>query len=325
MQFKTTINIPHSVYEISHAERGMLIGSCFTDNIGKRLHERKFHVLVNPLGTVYNPASISNTIDLLVGTKTFDDQQVFFSNDVWQSYYLHTSFSSVNKSEVFEKFCSKKTEYQEKFEKLDYLFLTLGTAWIYELRSSGEIVSNCHKTPASQFKRRKLSVTECVSLLSKSIDVLRAKNPFLQVIFTVSPIRHWKDGAHENQLSKSTLFLAIDELQRMKGNIMYFPAYELLMDELRDYRFYDEDMLHPSKVAVEFIWEKFSETFFSQSTLILNKQINSIQKAIEHRPFNMESDSYKLFVKNQIETCTAIEKNSCISMKEEIQLFKNRL
>ncbi len=296
MQFKTTIDIPHSTFEISHSLKGMSLGSCFSTNIGNSLHNAKFPILVNPLGTIYNPVSIANAIDLLLGTKAFDEQQVFFANGVWQSYYLHTSFSSVTKDEVLRKFHAVKEDFQQNFKSLDYVILTLGTAWVYEQKETKQIVNNCHKTPASQFNRRRLSVEECVSVLKNSIEQLRNENPNLHVIFTVSPIRHWKDGAHENQVSKSTLFLAIEELQNSMQNIFYFPAYELLMDDLRDYRFYADDMLHPSDVAIEYIWEKFSETYFSKETKDVIKRIDSIQKALEHKPFNAESEAYKSFL-----------------------------
>ena len=307
MQFKTTIDIPHSLFEISHAQNGIAIGSCFTTNIGNRLQAAKFPIFVNPLGTVYNPVSVAQTIDLLLGEIPFDEQQIFFANGVWQSYYLHTSFSSVEKQEVLCSFNSVKNTFTKKFQNIEYLILTLGTAWIYELKESGLIVNNCHKTPASQFIRRKLSVDECVSVLETTISRLRKQNPDLQVIFTVSPIRHWKDGAHENQVSKSTLFLAIDELQKSTQNIHYFPAYELLMDDLRDYRFYDDDMLHPSATAIDYIWERFSETYFSAETQSLNQTIEKIQKALAHRPFNAESPEYKSFIEKTKVQCREIE------------------
>lgn len=309
MQFKTTIDIPHALFEISHAQNGMSVGSCFSTNIGNRLHNAKFPILINPLGTIYNPVSIANTIDLLLGTKPFDEQHVFFANGVWQSYYLHTSFSSISKDEVLQKFQAVKAEFQSKFKSLDYVILTLGTSWVYELKDTHQIVNNCHKTPASQFNRRRLSVAECASVLKDAIENLRKSNPNLQVIFTISPIRHWKDGAHENQVSKSTLFLAIEELQNSLQNISYFPAYELLMDDLRDYRFYADDMLHPSDLAIEYIWEKFSETYFSKETKDLIKRIDSIQKALEHKPFNAESEEYKLFLKKTNLEIETLQKN----------------
>lgn len=325
MQFKTTIDVPHSAFEISHAQKGMSVGSCFSTNIGSRLHNAKFPILVNPLGTIYNPVSIANTIDLLLGTKAFDEQQIFFANGVWQSYYLHTSFSSVTKDEVLRKFQAVKEDFQQNFKSLDYVILTLGTAWVYELKSSKQIVNNCHKTPASQFNRRRLSVAECVSVLKHAIEQLRNENPNLHVIFTVSPIRHWKDGAHENQVSKSTLFLAIEELQNSLRNIFYFPAYELLMDDLRDYRFYADDMLHPSDVAIEYIWKKFSETYFSKETKDVIKQIDSIQKALEHKPFNAESEAYKEFLTKQKLLCDDIQTKYHICMREELSDFNSQL
>ena len=326
MQFKTTIDVPHSSFEISHAQKGMAIGSCFTTNIGNRLQSAKFSILVNPLGTVYNPVSIAQTIDLLLGEIPFVEQQIFFANDVWQSYYLHTSFSSVNKQEVLQSFNNVRNEFLKKFQSVDYLFLTLGTAWVYELNETKQIVNNCHKTPASQFTRKKLSVEECSSVLERAIQKLQNSNPNLQVIFTVSPIRHWKDGAHENQVSKATLFLAIDELQKKIKNIGYFPAYELLMDDLRDYRFYDEDMLHPSATAVEYIWETFSKTYFSKETFDLISKIEAIQKAIEHRPFNAESKSYKTFIHNTIEDCETLSKKfPFLDFSQEIAVLQEKL
>ena len=326
MQFKTTIDVPHSSFEISHAHKGMAIGSCFTTNLGNRLQAAKFPIMVNPLGTVYNPVSIAQTIDLLLGEIPFDEQQIFFANDVWQSYYLHTSFSSVEKQDVLLAFNDVRNFFLEKFKNTDYLILTLGTAWIYELKETGQIVNNCHKTPASQFNRRKLSVEECVSILGKSIARLRRKNPDLHVIFTVSPIRHWKDGAHENQVSKSTLFLAIDELQKTMENIGYFPAYELLIDDLRDYRFYDEDMLHPSATAVEYIWETFSKTYFSKETFDLISKIEAIQKAVEHRPFNAQSPSYKTFLQNTIDDCAILSnKYPFLNFSQELAVLRQKL
>ena len=326
MQFKTTIDVPHASFEISHAHKGMAIGSCFTTKIGNRLLAAKFPILVNPLGTVYNPASIAQTIDLLLGEISFDEQQIFFANDVWQSYYLHTSFSSVDKQEVIQSFNKVKNEFLEKFQSIDYLFLTLGTAWVYELNETKQIVNNCHKTPSSQFTRKKLSVEECVTVLEQTIQKLQNINPNLQVIFTVSPIRHWKDGAHENQVSKATLFLAIDSLQKSMRNIGYFPAYELLMDDLRDYRFYDEDMLHPSATAVEYIWETFSKTYFSKETTDLISKIEAIQKAIEHRPFNAQSQSYKTFLQNTIDDCAILSnKYPFFNFSQELAVLRQKL
>lgn len=326
MQFKTTIDVSHASFEISHAHKGMAIGSCFTTNIGNRLLAAKFPILVNPLGTVYNPVSIAQTIDLLLGEISFDEQQIFFANDVWQSYYLHTSFSSVEKQEVIQSFNKVKNEFLEKFQSVDYLFLTLGTAWVYELNETKQIVNNCHKTPSSQFTRKKLSVEECVTVLEREIQKLQNINPNLQVIFTISPIRHWKDGAHENQVSKATLFLAIDSLQKSMRNIGYFPAYELLMDDLRDYRFYDEDMLHPSVTAVEYIWETFSKTYFSKETTDLISKIEAIQKAVEHRPFNAQSQSYKTFLQNTIDDCAILSnKYPFLNFSQELAVLRQKL
>lgn len=308
MQFKTTIDIPHSNFEISHETNGLSIGSCFSTNIGNHLLDAKFPISVNPLGTVYNPVSIANTLDLVLGNETLNEQDVFFANGVWQSYKLHTTFSSTEQTKVLQNFRDIQDEFSHKCSTLDYLIITLGTAWVYELRETKQIVNNCHKTPSTLFNRRRLSVEECVTVLSSVIKRVRLRFPNLHVIFTISPIRHWKDGAHENQLSKSTLFLAIDKLITSIKNIEYFPAYEILMDDLRDYRFYDIDMLHPNQLAIAYIWELFSTTYFSTATQSLIQRIESLKKAVEHRPFNSKSKEYKTFVVKTIQSCDELHK-----------------
>lgn len=319
MKFKTDIEIPHAPFEITHGTCGIFIGSCFTTNIGEKLEKRKFPVLINPTGTVYNPVSITNTIELLLGDISFNERDIFNDNDIWQSYWLHTSFSSIHKEDVMKRFQTTKQNFSTLLPHLDYIFITLGTAWVYILKENGMIVNNCHKSPASYFKRRRLGVEECVNTLQKLIFLIREQRPKTKFIFTVSPIRHWKDGAHENQISKATLLLCIEELQKNNRDILYFPAYEILMDELRDYRFYDNDMLHPNTSAIQYIWETFQKTYFTQETCAVTKKIEDIHKAIEHKPFNENSPQYIQFIEQQILACLHIE-----SQHPEISLQMER-
>ncbi len=326
MQFRTQIHVPKGLFEISHAQRGLLVGSCFTTNVGTHMEITKFPVMVNPLGTVYNPVSIATVVNLLTVKRELTEADVFLANDTWQSFLLHTDFSSHNRDAVFDKCNEKVALFQEKFENLDYAVFTLGTAWVYVLTSTNEIVCNCHKMPADQFRRRRLSVEECVQVLNETVKTLQVLNPNVQILFTVSPIRHWKDGAHENQISKATLLLAIDALQKQCDSVSYFPAYELLMDDLRDYRFYADDMLHPNKQAIDYIWQKLADSYFSEETKVLIPQILSVHKAVEHRPFNEKSLEYVKFVQNTISECIRLEAQyPYLDFTQEIKILEAKL
>lgn len=307
MQFRTQIEVPQCSYQLSHELRGLSLGSCFSATIGNKLLAAKFPISVNPFGTVYNPCSIKNCVDMIVGKRTFSESDVFYENGVWQSFLLHTDFSSIQK-ETIVSHCKTVIADLQNSKSIDYVIITLGTAWIYEFKKTGEVVSNCHKISANHFNRRKLSVVECVSVLQEAIHSLQAINENVHIILTVSPIRHWKDGAHENQLSKATLLLSIEELQKQNKNIHYFPAYELIFDDLRDYRFYSEDMLHPNDVAIQYVWEQFSNTFFSPITKERIQRIERVTKALAHKPFNPESEEYKTFRKKNEAELEAIQK-----------------
>ena len=204
------------------------------------------------------------------------------------------------------------------------MFITLGTSWIYRLRSTGEIVANCHKEPATSFERSRMTVGQTVDTLAQAVNTLSSANPQLKIIFTVSPIRHWKDGAHGNQLSKATLLLAIDELCNIfPRSVSYFPAYELMMDDLRDYRFYAPDMLHPSETAIDYIFEHFSHTFFSDETTTQIKQVSKITTAAAHRPLNAADKAYKEFcLKFLTMTQETQQRIPGIDLRNEIEKFR---
>ena len=326
MKFRTEIQIPASDFKLSHFHRGITIGSCFTTYIGDTLYNAKFPILVNPLGTVYNPVSIAQSLDILTGKRTIEKQDLFFDQGVWQSYLLHSSFSAVTEQEVLHKCNAVQQTFAAQYSPLDYCILSLGTSWVYEYIRTKEIVNNCHKTPALQFTRKRLSVAEIVDVLEQIIADLHHQNPALHIIFTVSPIRHWKDGAYENQISKSALFIAIDDIISRTPNTQYFGAYELLMDDLRDYRYYEQDMLHPNSQAIDYIWNKFSDTYFTKETKELITKITSLRKAIEHRPFNTNSADYSKFIAQHIALCTQLQKEyPWIDLQQEILQLQNNL
>lgn len=298
MNLRTQIDIKKSEVDINHQTKMMMFGSCFSENIGLKLQENKFNVTINPFGILYNPASIAASIYRLILQKEFEPTDLEYHNSVYQSFMHHGSYSSYDANISLEKINNDYLNAVRLLENTNIFLFTFGTAHTFKLKSSEQVVANCHKFTPDTFIRERLSVDAIVSEWSDIINKLLKINPDTKIIFTVSPIRHWKDGAHENVVSKSILHLAIDKLQEVYPNsLLYFPAYEILMDELRDYRFYADDMLHPSSLAVNYIWNKFEETFFSNKTIEVNKQWTRIRKSIYHRPLNGSTDSYNYFLK----------------------------
>lgn len=269
MEFRTPVNITLAPFAIEPRERMLFVGSCFADNIGRRFVDDKFRATVNPYGVMYNPASIMHTVKRWTEELVAADSETSDSgSDVRQA------ISEAPQTAVF----------------------TLGTNHVYILNETGEIVDNCRKRPQRLFTERELSVDECADYLREAVTMLRQINSSVRIIITVSPIRYAKYGFHGSQLSKATLLLAADKLTKEMDNVVYFPAYEIVNDELRDYRFYREDMLHPTDQAVEYIWQRFGETFFSKQTVKFLEEWRPIKAALAHRPFNPEAEEYKKFL-----------------------------
>ncbi|MCF8373955.1 MAG: GSCFA domain-containing protein [Bacteroidales bacterium] len=306
--FRTIVDIPQSENKINHRQGIVLMGSCFSDSIGRKLADYKFPVDINPLGVIYNPASISSSIEILVDKKIFTEEDVSFANERWFSFYHHSDFSNRDKDKCLDLINFGISASHDNLKTADYLFITLGTSWVFKLQKNNRVVSNCHKLPAYEFSRHRLSVEDISSTLQFSLARLHKFNPSLKVIFTVSPIRHWKDGAHGNQLSKAALLLAVERILEMNPYCSYFPSYEIMMDELRDYRFYDADMLHISPVAVDYFFDRFADCYFSSETKYLNQTIEKIVKASKHRAFNPNSDSYIKFLKSKLKDIEVLEK-----------------
>ena len=295
MEFRTRIHIPKAVFSISHADRLMLFGSCFSENIGDKLLNYRFQADVNPFGILYNPLSISRAIKLLlVGKQPVSENDFIFHNEMYHSLMHHGDFSEIDKFECLENIFDRFYPAADFIRETDIFLITFGTAHIYKWKATGEVVGNCHKIPAEKFLRFRLSVDEIVAEWTEIISTIKNKNA--KFIFSVSPIRHWKDGAHENQISKSILHLAIDGLQSRFDDVHYFPAYEILLDELRDYRFFSEDMMHPSSVAINYIWERFSETYFEDKTKRINEEWLHIYRAINHKPMNPKTEAHQKFL-----------------------------
>ena len=296
--FQTKIDIPVSKITISYEDSIMTLGSCFAENIGNKLKTVYFDTDINPFGVLYNPVSVKNSLELLIQNQSFAKDDIFENKSMWQSFAHSSQFSGISEVECLNKINSRLISSGEFLQNTNVMLITFGTAWVFEEKKSGRVVSNCHKLPSGDFERRRLTVTEIVTKYNDLIVTLQSLCPALNIIFSVSPIRHWKDGAHENNISKSILLMAIDELQKQHEQVHYFPAYEILLDELRDYRFYAPDMLHPSEVAVDYIWSRFSETYFTDQTLLLKKRIEQLNADRAHRPFQPDSAEFKKFVEH---------------------------
>lgn len=297
MNLYTPVELPSGLPRLSHADRLMLMGSCFAAEMGARLLDAKFRCDVNPYGVLYNPLSISSALREIEAGKEYGADRLFFFRECWHSPMHHGDFSSPEADETLRRINARLREAHALLPRLDCLLLTFGTAWVYESKETGTVVSNCHKLPEANFTRRKLSVEEIVMDYQALLSEWFLRNPKLKVLFTVSPIRHIRDGLHANNLSKATLLLAIERLQALfPEQVCYFPAYELLLDELRDYRFYAEDMVHPSEVAVRYVWESFSRTCFSEEALNIMAESEHIRKALAHKPFRPDSEGYKCFL-----------------------------
>jgi hypothetical protein len=305
--FRTIVEVPESEFKIDYETASLWIGSCFTENIGARLKELKFSHEINPFGILYNPASINNSLSILIKRRLFTEEDLRNANGLWYSFFHHSGYSHPDRDSCLQMINQSIEKASAALRNAKILFITLGTARAFQLKETGEIVANCHKLPQSFFRNILFDPGEIVKSYQDLIGELAGFNPGLQIVFTVSPVRHWKDGATGNQISKSTLILAIAKLRKMFGNVSYFPAYEIMMDDLRDYRFYDEDMLHVNKQGVDYIWERFAGSFLSGNTLPLVKEIRAIKQATEHRPFNPATLQYRQFLAKILEKITAVE------------------
>lgn len=295
MIFRTEVNPLESKQKIEHKDKIMLIGSCFTQNIGERLINGGFQTDINPFGVIYNPFTISQCLNYILDNKPYTEDDIIEANGYY-SYSHHGSFKGETSKEVLEKINSRINESHLFIKDAKYLILTLGTSWIYTHKKTDRIMGNCHKIPSTEFSKSLLSIETIVNVLSESIEkfIKTTSQTDSKIILTISPIRHSKDGVRENQVSKSLLHVGVEELLKQNSRIDYFPAYEIMMDDLRDYRFYEADMLHPTTQAIDYIWDKFSQTYFSKETLSLRNEFDKLHKLKQHRPFDTKGKDYEM-------------------------------
>lgn len=287
-KFQTEVDIPEFPWKTGYQKSNIFLGSCFTENVGNRMATLKYKVDVNPFGILYNPVSVANALEFLLHKKDFTKEDLIQHDGLWHSFFHHGRFSSADAKHTLKNINDRIETSSQILKKADFLFITFGTAWVYEYLPTRQTVSNCHKIPSKEFRRFRLRVDEISERYEEIIQKIRQANPGIKIIFTVSPIRHWKDGVVENQRSKATLLLAIDQILKSRNNenCGYFPAYEIVMDELRDYRFYAEDMIHLTDVAVKHIWNKFQNALIEKNSIKTSEEVQKILNAVNHKPFN---------------------------------------
>lgn len=295
MELRTKVEIETPYRKISHAEKILFTGSCFADEIGNKMADFLYDAMVNPFGVLFNPASIYAAIIKIMDGGDYSDDIIVENKDVFFSRYHSGKFASLDKKELIKMVNESLYKAREHFLCSSHIVISLGTSWVYRHKQLGTIVANCHKERADNFAREFLSPEETFNLMSEVVRL----NPNKHWIFTISPIRHFKDGAHGNQVSKSALHIAVGNLLETFKNVSYFPAYEIMNDELRDYRFYATDMLHPSEIAVEFIWDKFQENYIMPEESEINKKIGKYIAMTKHRPLFPDGEEFKSFVETR--------------------------
>jgi lysophospholipase L1-like esterase len=300
MQFRTQIPLSKTNNPIDYNSKVISFGSCFAENMAEKFDYFKFQNTTNPFGIIFNPVSIEKIISRVVKQELYTEKDVFFSNERWHSYEVHSDLSNSDREELLETLNKAISETFKHLKEASHIIITYGTSWVYRNIESDEIVANCHKVPQKQFLKELLPVEVIQKSIQNTINLIQTLNPDVNFIFTVSPVRHIKDGFAENQLSKSHLFAGLHQVLKTHNSEFiianYFPSYEIMMDELRDYRFYTEDMLHPNQIAIDYIWKLFGENYISENSIATMQEVDEIQKSLRHRSFNPESEQHQKFL-----------------------------
>lgn len=293
--------------KIVHQDNLFLIGSCFTENIGSKFKQHKFSVLENPNGILFNPVSISKSITSYIQNKQYAKEDLFYENELWNSWEHHTRFSDVDMDVCLNRINASQLQAHQFLKTADWVFITLGSAFVYELENR-VVVANCHKVPTDKFNKKLLNVEEVLAVLDNVIHRIFMLNPTIKIMFTVSPVRHLRDGFVENNRSKAVLIQAVHHLVNKFNKLFYFPAYELVIDDLRDYRFYAEDLVHPNYAATNYVWDKLVDCCIDENTIQLMKQLNEINAAVNHKSFNPTTEAHKKFIDTTINKINTIKK-----------------
>ncbi|MGB2684815.1 MAG: GSCFA domain-containing protein [Olleya sp.] len=300
MNLQTKIPLKKQEYNlIDYNSKVFLLGSCFAENIGEKFEYFKFPHYVNPFGILFHPIAIHNLVSNALHGKKYTEDDVFINNEQFHSFDAHSKLSQHTKSLLLHQLNAASQKTSHYLKQSTHVVITLGTAWVYRYLKTNKIVANCHKIPQQQFQKQILSVDAIVAALQSIIQQVKKVNPRVNFIFTVSPVRHIKDGFIENTQSKSHLLAALHKV--LDDQSHYFPSYEIMMDELRDYRFYNQDVLHPSPLAVDYIWDRFKTVWMADSAIAIMSEVDTIQKGLQHKPFNPNSTAHLKFVQQLVE------------------------
>ena len=322
MQFRTEIKFDSPSFVINHHDKILSIGSCFAENIGRKLDEYKFNILSNPFGVLYNPASISNSIELAIQNKELSNDDFVFNQSEWHSFLHHSDFSSEDKNKLITETNSSFRKCHDFLLNVDIVIVTFGTANVYRYKKSGRVVSNCHKIPQSEFIQNLLTIDDVANYCNSIIENIISVQPQTKFIFSVSPVRHVKDGFIKNSRSKATLILGIDKAINNSPNCFYFPSFEIFIDDLRDYRFYKEDLVHPNDFAIEYVWNIFKEKMLSQKCKVILDEINPVVQAAKHRIRNPKSLESQKFIKQMLNKIQSLKnKFPYINFEREEKTF----
>jgi len=299
LKLQTKISLsPQQYNQIDYNSKSLLIGSCFVENIGSKLDYFKFQNFQNPFGILFHPQAIETLIVNAINEKEYIEEDGFFHNEQWHCYDVHSILSNSSKEELLKSLNENVKKTNQYIAESTHIIITLGTAWMYRFIETDKIVANCHKVPQKKFSKELMSIDEISDSLQAIVSLIKSVNSKVSILFTVSPIRHLKDGFVENTLSKAHLISAIHQVVEPRNQQYYFQSYEIMMDELRDYRFYSEDMIHPNNLAINYIWETFQQIWIAKEALITMNEVDTIQKGILHKPFNPNSNSHQQFLQN---------------------------
>ena len=317
MNFRTNIKLQKERNQIDYNSNLVLIGSCFSENISKKLNYFKFPTFSNPFGILFNPLAIENLIVNAINIKKYSEKDTFLLNERWHCFDAHSDISALTQKELLQNLNSGIAQTHQHLKNASHIIITLGTAWVYKFIETDTIVGNCHKIPQKKFLKQMLSVGETSASLQNICTHIKGINTNANIIFTVSPVRHLKDGFIENTKSKAHLIAGVHQIINQKNQQLYFPSYEIMMDDLRDYRFYNNDMVHPNETAINYIWEQFQHVWIDDKTSSIQKEVDSIQKGFAHRPFNKKSEQHQQFLETLQHRIKELQNNvPQISFKE---------
>jgi len=331
LKFKLTLASKRSENSIGYRDSLFLIGSCFSENMGAKLNTHLFKVFENPHGILFNPISVAQSLSDCIHNKQYTEANLFQLNEVWNSWQHHSRFSDISANDALEKINNSITKAHIFLKTADHIVITLGSAWVYKLNTqspyaAGQVVANNHKAPAAWFDKELMKPDALILLLNKMVKDLLQFNAHLQIIFTISPVRHLREGLVENNRSKAVLIQAVHEIVDSAASVAYFPSYEYVIDDLRDYRFYAEDLVHPNYAASNYVWEKWVETYMNEETQGIMKQVAELQLAVQHKPFFAGSLQHKEFLQNCIaKSERLLSLYPYLPLNDQVQFFKQEI